>query len=93
MGFDGKYGRVTTEFGDIPDDEPVMVFRAKDQTLPYLLDHYLRLCRDARSSEHHLNLVRQARARIELWQRVNGARVPVSMGPAGIDLEDLREMP
>ena len=30
MGIDAKYGRVTTERGDIGEDEPVVVFRAQD---------------------------------------------------------------
>lgn len=51
---DLKYGRVTTEFGDIPDDEPVIVFRAdrvahlerllageRRQWTTALADHYL----------------------------------------------------
>jgi hypothetical protein len=93
MGFDGKYGKVTTQFGDIPDDEPVFLFRAKDRLLVPLLDHYLELCDEAESTERHMLLVRQARDRIAEWQDANPTRTPVSEGPAGRDLDGIRPMP
>lgn len=78
MGFDGKYGRVTTEFGDIPDSEPVLVFRAQDVLLPDVLLAYYELCKSGGSPEKHLGLVRDARERVLAWQRDNFTKVPNS---------------
>ena len=41
MGYDLKYGRVTTEYGEIPDDEPVFLFRAQDKLAYPILISYL----------------------------------------------------
>lgn len=71
MGTDRKYGRVTTEHGDIPDDEPVIVFRARDRFVPAMLGVYLQLCHDNGSPERHQELVAGSRDQIEQWQREN----------------------
>lgn len=80
MGVDGKYGRVTTEFGDIGDDEPVVVFRAKDALLPEVLAIYGALCTLHGSPDRHVELVRDSKARVERWQAANTAQVPSSSG-------------
>lgn len=82
MGTDGKYGRVTTEFGNIPDDEPVIVFRARDRHTRAVLAHYLKLCDQGYSPLRHLRLVAEALARFIAWQEKNPAlvRTPVSEG-------------
>lgn len=68
MGFDGKYGKVITEFGDIPGDEPVIVFRGRDRLLPDLLDEYARQCGYHAAPHRHVELVRDAAERIRRWQ-------------------------
>jgi hypothetical protein len=68
MGIDGKYGRVTTEFGTIAEDEPVVVFRAQDKLLPALLDVYARMCADAGSPAHHIARINESRDEIADWQ-------------------------
>lgn len=75
MGYDGKYGKVTTEYGDIPDDEPVIVFRARDVLSPQVLQGYLMLCQDAGSPKRHLALVAAALGRFLAWQDANEPRV------------------
>lgn len=40
MGFDQLHGKVTTEKGRIPADEPVVVLRASDQFAPATVDDY-----------------------------------------------------
>ncbi len=90
MGFDGKYGKVTTEFGDIPESEPVLVFRAQDRLLPAVLFEYHRLADAFGSPEKHLGLIRAARERVLEWQAENPTKVPAS---AGHDLEGLRPLP
>jgi hypothetical protein len=71
---------VTVENGDIGDDEPVVVFRARDVLLPQLMSHYKGLCVDAGSPDHHLDLVLESRRKIIEWQKSNHdlIRVPKS---------------
>lgn len=78
MGFDGKYGKVTTEHGSIPDDEPVIVFRARDQLLPQVLAYYQAACMEAGSPDRHLNLIRDAGRTVKAWQQKNGMKIPDS---------------
>jgi hypothetical protein len=77
MGYDNKYGRVTTEHGDIPEDEPVIVFRARDKATADLLDWYLHACEAAGSPERHLSLIRKTQATFADWQTANSDKVRV----------------
>lgn len=76
MAIDRKYGRVTTEFGMIGEDEPVVVFRAHDRLLPKLLKVYWFFCELAGSPQHHLDLIDEAAETVKAWQFQNGARTP-----------------
>lgn len=79
MPVDPKYGRVTLEHGShIPDNEPVIVFRAKDKLLPQVLAHYHMLCMHAGSPMRHLRLVAEAFQRIKAWQSMYETKVPDS---------------
>lgn len=79
MAIDGKYGRVMLEHGDhIPDDEPVIVFRAKDQTTLKLLAYYMLLCMKAGSPRRHLNLILDTHKTFQQWQALNETKVPDS---------------
>lgn len=75
MGYDRKYGKVTTEHGNIPDDEPVIVFRARDVRTRGVLAHYLKLCEQGGSPVRHLRLVAEQLARFTRWQEENPDRV------------------
>jgi hypothetical protein len=77
MGYDGKYGKVTTEYGDIPDGEPVLVFRARDKNTPALIAFYHDLCKAGGSPERHLTLVRDAAQRFADWQDQHPDQVKV----------------
>ena len=77
MGYDGKYGNVTTEFGDIPDDEPVIVFRARDVTTDALLTYYAMLAVNAGSPRRHIDLVYGTHSRFRAWQEANPDKVRV----------------
>lgn len=68
MGIDRKYGRVETERGTIAPDEPVIVFRAQDGSLPELLSLYLDICVRSGSPERHLAMVRADIEQIAGWQ-------------------------
>lgn len=78
MGVDGKYGRVTTEFGTIGEDEPVIVFRAQDKLLPAVLEFYAALCGGAGSPTGHVGLVQGARERVLAWQAEHHTQIPNS---------------
>lgn len=91
MAVDGKYGRVTTEHGDIGADEPVIVFRAQDGLLPEVLAHYWDLCKEHGSPDKHLNLIHKTLDSVEWWQAMPENYVkfpPNSDGPAGRRLPD-----
>lgn len=44
MAIEQKYGQVTTEFGDIPPNEPVFLLRAQDSLAPVALAAYQAAC-------------------------------------------------
>lgn len=86
MAIDGKYGRVTTEFGDIGEDEPVVVFRAQDGLLTGVLYAYRDMCSKAGSPQKHLAIIKDTIGRVRAWQEdpANYVRKPpTSEGPAG----------
>jgi hypothetical protein len=77
VGYDGKYGKVTTEYGEIPGDEPVILFRGRDRLVPEMLAHYILLCEQAGSPGRHLDLARGCRQKIMGWQAEHPDRVRV----------------
>lgn len=77
MGYDRKYGKVTTEHGDIPDDEPVIVFRARDKETPALIHYYAGLCRNAGSPAFHVDLVTGTARKFREWQLANPGQVRI----------------
>ena len=78
MAIDAKYGRVTLEHGNIGQDEPVVVFRAKDKTLPKLLAYYHLFCMKEGSPRRHLDLIMNTRDIVLRWQEKNKTKVPDS---------------
>jgi hypothetical protein len=77
MGYDGKYGRVSLQYGEIPDDEPVIVFRARDTNTRAVLAHYLKLCDQGGSPVRHQRLIAEALHRFTRWQEENPDKVRV----------------
>lgn len=77
MGHDRKYGQVSTEHGDIPADEPVIVFRARDAMTIPLLEQYRDLCSRAGSPQRHLDLIEGTRNQFLGWQAGNPSQVRV----------------
>jgi hypothetical protein len=75
MGFDRKYGQVTTEHGEIPADEPVIVFRARDVNTFKLLGYYLVLCSKGGSPRRHLELILDNLDSFGQWQEANPDKV------------------
>lgn len=78
MAIDSKYGYITTEKGNIGDNEPVVVFRAQDTLVPTLLAYYHLFCLQAGSPRRHLDMILDARDRIKAWQERNHTQVPRS---------------
>ena len=82
MAIDLKYGRIVlADHPDhIPDDEPVIVFRAQDALLPDMLRHYEQRCRQEGSPERHLDRTRQSLHEISGWQadHPNSVKTPGS---------------
>lgn len=77
MGFDAKYGKVTTEHGDIPDDEPVFVLRARDMATVSTLQTYETICAALGSPQRHLDGIVAARRGIHAWQQEHQDRMKV----------------
>lgn len=82
MPFDLKYGHITAEHGSIPEDEPVILFRARDALLPIMLYWYAVACEQAGSSQFHVAAIDAAYRRVLDWQQANPEQVhtPMSQG-------------
>lgn len=77
MGFDRKFGVVTTERGAVPRDEPVFVIRGKDAAAPLALMAYADAA-DRVGADPALGAgVRDHAKRIAEWQRENRELVAV----------------
>jgi hypothetical protein len=83
MGYDRKYGKVTTEFGSIGEDEPVVVFRAQDKLLPKVLAYYHLFCLKAGSPRRHLDIILNAKEQVEQWQKTHPKYTPTSESSIG----------
>lgn len=77
MGTEAKYGKIITEYGEIPDDEPVFLFRASDRMLPQLLNVYGQICKHGGSPDRHLQMITDARNEILAWQHEHADEVKV----------------
>lgn len=76
MAQDSKFGRVTTEFGDIPEDEPVFLIRAKDMLAVEALWAYRGLSRAGGCNSEHLSALEHTIATFEEWQVSNPTKLP-----------------
>jgi hypothetical protein len=78
MAIDNKYGQVTCEHGSIGEDEPVVVFRARDVLLLDVLAYYRNKCQQRNSPQKHLDLIHETENKIYSWQQahVDLVRVP-----------------
>lgn len=80
MGYDRKYGNIVSEFGDIPPDEPVIVFRGRDRHIVTLMNAYYNMCRSggdplSASPEHHLEIIKETIADFQQWQMENRDKI------------------
>ncbi len=76
---DGKYktdGNITKIDGTpIPDDEPLVLFRAKDKLLPQVLENYKKLCQDAGCQPQQVETLSPLIQQVKDWQTANQDKV------------------
>lgn len=61
----------------VPEDEPLVLFRAKDNLLVPLLEHYKQMCINAGSYPKHVELLELRIQDIKKWQAQNPERLNV----------------
>jgi len=78
VGDDVKYGRITTERKDIPDDEPVILFRGQDIFTPQVALAYLAILEKNNLGQTPLaGLMRRGLARVQQWQGEHPDRIKI----------------
>ena len=76
MGYDRKYGQVTTEHGEIPDDEPVIVLRARDVHAAAAVGYYHSVCSaDRQVDAAHADSVAEVLRQFCAWRDANPHRM------------------
>jgi hypothetical protein len=70
------YDRIVDTEGLIPEDEPVMLFRAKDVHAPSLLDFYALLLAAGNADPEMIASVKAHAVRMVRWQETNGSKLP-----------------
>lgn len=69
MGYDSKYGKITTEFGNIPEDEPVFILRGQDKLADFALREYQRVFLDYTGDREHYVLLCKNIETFEAWPK------------------------
>ncbi len=76
---DGKYktdSDITKLDGTpIPDDEPIILFRAKDKLTPQMLEAYKKLCLDAGCQPGQIESLDPMIEKFKNWQAANPDKV------------------
>lgn len=76
---DSKYkvdGNITKLDGTpIPDDEPIILFRAKDKLTPQLLEAYKKMCLDSGCLPQQIETLSPLIERFKSWQAANPGKV------------------
>ena len=76
---DGKYktdGDITKLDGTpVPDDEPLVLFRAKDKLLPQVLAAYQKLCQDTGCQAQQVDSLGPLIQQVKDWQAANQDKV------------------
>lgn len=85
MGIDRKYGKVTTEFGNIGVDEPVVVFRAQDATLPDVLLKATQIAMILNSPARDIEILLNTFKTVTMWQHNNRKKVKIPASESSKD--------
>lgn len=75
MGHATKYGRITAEHKEIPEDEPVFIIRGKDCLAVPTIDYYISQVATRAPNQQFLEQVSAVCDYIQEWQRANPHRV------------------
>jgi hypothetical protein len=70
------YNRIQDPEKLIADDEPVMLFRAKDNLAPAILAQYADYLKMFHASQHMIDSVLAQEAKMRQWQRTHGCKLP-----------------
>lgn len=70
------YDPIQDPRGKIGEDEPVMLFRARDVLAPAILAKYAELLRFHHAPPAMIDTVLAHEARMRQWQRANGCKLP-----------------
>lgn len=70
------YDRIQDPAGKIAEDEPVMLFRARDVLMPALLAKYADLLRLHNADQVMIETVLAHEQATRKWQRMNGCKLP-----------------
>lgn len=77
MGNDLKFGRITTERGDIPADEPLFLIRGKDASAPAAIERYAEEAQAVGAAADLVETCRERAEQIRAWQLAHPERVKV----------------
>lgn len=69
-----KYGRISTELKELPDDEPLFLFRGQDALAPSVISNYAMLLQAAGLSDQAVK-AHEAALEMRRWQERNRGRV------------------
>lgn len=75
MALNSKYGTVTTEFGDIPDDEIVIILRGRDELTFPTMTAYVALAADEGATEEFIADMLASIEEIRTWQQAHPDRM------------------
>lgn len=75
MALDAKYGQVTVELGDIPEDEPVFLIRAQDSAAGQIVRQYAQVVAGHGATPEFYESVHKVADDIDRWQEANPDKV------------------
>jgi hypothetical protein len=85
MGVDRKYGKIITEFGNIGEDEPVVVFRSQDLTLPLVLENAWNIAKNMGSPLRHIEILKNTQKVVMKWQQDNAEKIKIPASESSKD--------
>jgi hypothetical protein len=71
MAYDARFGKITTELGDLPADMPVLVLPATDRHMHEVMRFYWMLCArpdGTGSPSAYIDALWEATEQVETWQ-------------------------
>lgn len=75
------YNRIQDPEGLIPEEEPVMVFRAQDKCAPAALDAWCKAAKENGVDPHMIEVVHNWSREMRHWQSIHGSKIPDMPNP------------